>query len=748
MDLRRWAPMVALLALPVLGGRYGPAALLAASPTGGLIILLPTATRTPPILVIEASKTPTPPSSSFQTRTPTPSATPTSSPTPTLPNFAIPSLTDTPGSFAGELPPTATPHGDPYYTPELPLTVASITPTPGSFKGPDVPDLRIHGVEVTQGMQNLANDMPLVENRLTVVRVYVCTDGIDWPDVRGGLQAWRNGQALAPAAGQPAGKALLPANGPITAHDSCGDRVHLDDSLYFYLPTSWTTGDVSLRAFVYGTDPNAPFEYEASDTNNFRTVEVEFDPANAVVFRFIPLHLHEGYNRNNPSATFFPSPITFGTVGGWDISYDMFRLHPVAEMYVQLASESISPSFHFLGDEWKLNDEDKQGKPLDLLEWYRHWEDHAPWYVGMVSPIFDQPYTGLSRIGKGVSWVIMNPDHYPTTLWNIRGGLTLAHELGHLAGLRHAACSDSNNDGVPDEIAGGSIDPDFPTGFPHCSLAPVDPDGFYGFDVYWDLWPYTSGPTVISNDPAEAAPNRGFPLMGYAKPSWTDGYDYCLLLDHYGVDCDPGNLELSPPSTGGGGGVGPHADCEPNTGPKGLPTPFNSPLWDLCLTSEGDPDWYFPQTASSVIVVSGGVDPQAGTATIDEVARIPDPPAVMLDAMMTEREALLQSGASSPFHLQLEAADGTPLVVVPVIDSTTYHAPVQTLSFSVILPDVPGGEVLRVRSADAVLGERRTSASAPVIHILEPGGSVEPPLDLAWEASDPDGDALDLHRPL
>jgi hypothetical protein len=162
----------------------------------------------------------------------------------------------------------------------------------------------------------------------------------------------------------------------------------------------------------------------------------------------------------------------------------------------------------------------------------------------------------------------------------------------------------------------------------------------------------------------------------------------------------------------------------------------------LCLTSEGDPDWYFPETAPSVIVVRGSIDPAAGTATFDEVARIPDPPAVMLDAMASERDAQLQRGATSPFHLQLETADGTALVFVPVIDDTTYHTPVHSLSFSMLLPDVPGGEVVRVRSATAVLGERRMSVSPPAVRILEPTGSVQPPLGLAWEASDPDGDPL------
>ena len=167
-----------------------------------------------------------------------------------------------------------------------------------------------------------------------------------------GRQAWRNGQALAPAAGQPAGKALLPANGPITAHASCGDRVHLDDRpAAFYLPRAGRPGTSACGPSSTARTRMPNFEYEASDTNNSEPCEVSSIQPTLSVFRFIPLHLHEGYNRNNPSATFFPSPITFGTVSGWDISYDVFRLHPVAEMYVQLAGRSISPSFHFLGDE-------------------------------------------------------------------------------------------------------------------------------------------------------------------------------------------------------------------------------------------------------------------------------------------------------------------------------------------------------------------------------------------------------------
>ena len=743
-----------LVVFGVLLWRPGPPVEARPGAKATTIIIVSTPTRTPTQLIIIAppTATRTQPSSSVQTRTPTPTVTRTQTASPTLPSFTFPTSTPTYESFVGEKPPSPTPHGDPYY-PDFPLTLPSPTPTQGTFKGPDVPDLYITDFEITQGMQNLENDMPLVQDRRTMARVYVCTDSGDWPDVRGGIQAWRNDVPLAPAEGEPPGKALLPANGPITAHASCGDRLNLDDSLYFYLPSHWRSGEVTLRAFVYATDPQAPFLYEESDTNNFKTVyDLEFSPARAAVFRLIPLHLHEGYNNDNPSATYFPTDLTFGLMGGWDIAYDVFRLHPIAEMYLQLSDDVSSPTAHGLGNEWHLNDEDESSDVLDRLQWERYWADNPPWYVGMVSAQFDDSaaYNGLARGDEDVAWAIMNSEHWPVTQWHVEGGGTLAHELAHLAGLDHAPCADNDGDGEPDEAGGGPIDDDFPTGFPHCSLAPVDKEGFYGTDLYWDLWPFTSGPTVISNDPAASSPHRGFPLLGYRNPNYIDAYAYCLLLDYYGVNCNPDWLDLGPQG-GGGGGVGPHADCTVGDGPGGLPTPFNSPLWDLCLTSEGEPGWYYPQTPEELIAVSGQVDP-GEKADLSRFVVVGDSLTVMhlheaperLFADMTRRRArLLQEGATSPLRLSLETDDGTPLFFMPLIDSTTHHRPSQILSFSEIIPYVPGGDVIRIRQGEVILGEWRASDSPPTVEVLEPRGSpVQIPFEIRWRAADPDGDEL------
>ena len=62
--------------------------------------------------------------------------------------------------------PTPTPLG---------LTAPSPTPTPPVLSGGETPDIVATAMEVTQGIQNLANQMPLVSERLTAVRVYVRT---------------------------------------------------------------------------------------------------------------------------------------------------------------------------------------------------------------------------------------------------------------------------------------------------------------------------------------------------------------------------------------------------------------------------------------------------------------------------------------------------------------------------------------------------------------------------------------------
>ena len=118
---------------------------------------------------------------------------------------------------------------------------------------PIKPDLTISAMEVTQAIQNLENDMRLIYEKETYVRVYLdadyvrggtVIDGCDIPNVTVELEG-------------PGGETLEPLNGPISVKALGGqtrptldERDTLTNSLYFRLPRSWRQQDYTLTACV------------------------------------------------------------------------------------------------------------------------------------------------------------------------------------------------------------------------------------------------------------------------------------------------------------------------------------------------------------------------------------------------------------------------------------------------------------------------------------------------------------------
>jgi hypothetical protein len=174
---------------------------------------------------------PTPAPTPAPTPRPTPRATPTITPGPT----DTPAPTETPAPTGPVVPIPSFPVAVPTPVP-TPLPLIAVTPAPQPPNGltvPEVefPNLRVRAVEVTQGIQNLDNDMPLVRHRRTYVRVHVDVfPNESWPNTWGALEARRNGQQIG---------WMWPDNGPIIARAGSGDRTSLDDSLLFRIPNSW-----------------------------------------------------------------------------------------------------------------------------------------------------------------------------------------------------------------------------------------------------------------------------------------------------------------------------------------------------------------------------------------------------------------------------------------------------------------------------------------------------------------------------
>ncbi|MGH2489766.1 MAG: hypothetical protein ACRDFR_09155, partial [Candidatus Limnocylindria bacterium] len=359
---------------------------------------------------------------------------------------------------------------------------------------------------------------------------------------------------------------------------------------------------------------------------------------------------------------------------------------------------------------------------LALYRTFYDWDEEEDLFVGMVHPSLPTLFGGQSTGGTDAVWVRMGDTFGGTSTWWHTGAETLAHEAGHAAGLKHVPCKDGDEDndpdGVPDEKAGGAIDTSHPNAltFPHCTLAHVDPEGWYGFDIYWSLFGL-DGPTAISNNPDQAVPNRAFPLMSYQNPGWADPYHYCRLLDFYGVSCDPSDLGI-PWSE-------PHA-------PAGGP-----------LTAPHDPTHdELPPGATGLIGLRGSIDPATGTGKmeIDYVADAPTPSAM--------RRYSGQYIVTEVTHkvVVLDAA-GIELASVPIQQQDTSHGDQAEIGFELLVPLLPNARSYQIISAGRVGSRVDVSPSTPITMTWGPitettdtFGRVK--VQFTWDADDAHGDDL------
>ena len=573
-------------------------------------------------------------------------------------------------------------------------------------------DLTADSYEVTQGIQSLTNDVPLIAKKPTYVRVYSRKlDGPNANAVDAVLYGSRNGTPLP-------GSPLQPANGrlPINANVA-PDRSKINTGWLFQLPDDWVTaGNIVLRPAV-NTSNTYKETNLANNTLPDRTFNFQYKVPVCTIF--VPIRTEApATSTNDPN--FWNMVERFKTL--WPVS-DVWVYHQdndIAEFEVKWWGPFPYPGFgpYELWDNSFPADKDKVMVSLIERDIFSDDPDecdnvNAPTHlVGMVHP--DANTGGLS--GYANYWIdtsfVKLPPHDSIGLadqWSKPdAGSTMAQELSHnyngLSGDRwkHVNC------GGPDGVNGS---------YPYnpCTLddkALNDPATHFGFD-----------PLTLQIIP----PNMAGDYMSYANNTWVSDYTY-----------------------------------------KGMIAELNATLVAQAqLKQDLQSNSRQVEVASGVVVVSGVFSPTSNHGELAPAWALPNTAmqrsllrkldtlnarVAKLHTQMHTQDAHSQSAHSqSADHshadtahatVRLLDANGTVLASKPVIASTGTHGGGSSYSFLDSLP-IPAGSVATldvIADDNTVIMSRTVSANAPTIALQSPAGgeAIDNHMTLTWTANDPD----------
>jgi len=340
-------------------------------------------------------------------------------------------------------------------------------------EGPHVQELRLVGLEVTQGIQNWNNEVELIKDRPTFVRAHVKGVGGTVLDVEARLIGRRNGVELPDS----------PLENVMIDVLENPDRRRPEQSFAFFLPETWRSGTVELE-FQGVSHPIVCRQH--ADIDDDCKVNVTFTESPGINAMLIGVIWEEGGIEHKPS----PPDIDAA-------AFELFVTMPVPGINYQYRNIDRSDFGVVSGTvSWNLL--------LHRLYGLRIQDGNLgepTYYVGV---LIGRPNNlELEWAGMGNRAEILGDF---TGAGYLRG-LTISHEVGHIAGRDHVRCSGT-------EV--GPIDSDYR---PLTGWISADQDGdnaFYGLNM--------GNLQIYARDNSNGTYTGD--LMSYCSPRWLSKHTY------------------------------------------------------------------------------------------------------------------------------------------------------------------------------------------------------------------------------
>ena len=321
-------------------------------------------------------------------------------------------------------------------------------------------------MEVIQAIQRPSNDVPLVAEKTTYVRLHgrINSSSLGLTSINPWPAAVLHGEdgSGTPLPGSP----ILPLPSSPPMLNRASDRTVQEEGFWFKLPPEWADdGDVRLTGVV---NPRR-VEPETNYSNNSVIQDVTFLPKSPVCMLMVPIRT------------------IAGTIGGWRPEYQyLFNRAEVMmptsdfQVYWRGGSPMEEYEFPFSSGPYEISSSDDDSWKIMLKLHLRDFFGGDPdscsnlngrlHRVGMLPGSHpNRAFNGLAS-GNNVLFFGLWDDNGDNRNSH-RGGVTLAHELGHNYGRGHVNCPT----GAPEGIDWG-----YP--YPSCWLDNEGPNQHQGFD--------------------------------------------------------------------------------------------------------------------------------------------------------------------------------------------------------------------------------------------------------------------------